>query len=471
MKHIIRLGMLSMAMVLSIVGNSIPVAAVGEETPHILITEMSPASASSASEEYIELANPGLTDVDIAGWQLQYRSYSHAHADTGSWTTRAILGCNSSKASDCTLSVSTMLAAGDTVRLSSFETGDGVLPLAPGMSASGGEVRLVQPKSSSTAEAVHDMVGYGNAKDFEGTAPAPMPPVGRSLMRARDDKGDFVDTDHSDTDFVLSPDETAPVPPSAPPTTGMGGNTEQPASGTPQVYPDAEITEVMPDPASPQSDSSDEFIEIYNPYGEVLDLTGYVLKTGTNWTHKYTIGQVNVDPYGYVALMSAQTHLSLSNSGSGVQLYDPSGKLLFEVPSYGAAKSGNSWVRNSAGQWVWTAAPTPGEANTIAEPVASKPTSTSAPSTAKKSSSNAKGATTNSAKKASTPKASGAVKGISTTTAQPAAAPPANNQAGLWTLAGVGVLCVGYALFEYRQDIAGFFRRRWQALSGIGRNK
>jgi len=29
-------------------------------------------------------------------------------------------------------------------------------------------------------------------------------------------------------------------------------------------------------------------------------------------------------------------------------------------------------------------------------------------------------------------------------------------------MAGAAVLGVGYALFEYRQDIAGFIRRQWQ---------
>jgi hypothetical protein len=37
--------------------------------------------------------------------------------------------------------------------------------------------------------------------------------------------------------------------------------------------------------------------------------------------------------------------------------------------------------------------------------------------------------------------------------------------------AGAAVLGAGYALFEYRQDIGGFIRRRWQALRIFGREK
>ncbi len=217
-------------------------------------------------------------------------------------------------------------------------------------------------------------------------------------------------------------------------------------------------------------DSSDEFIEIYNPYGEALDMTGYTLKTGTNWTHQYTIDHVTVDPYGYVALMSAQTHLSLSNSGSGVRLYDPNGKLLFEVPSYGTAKSGDSWVRDAGGQWVWTTKPTPGEANILDVPTSTsttKATTTSASAAAKKPAA----AKAPSTKKASTPKSSsGAVKGTTTTASLPTAA-ASGNQTGLWVMAGAAALGVGYALFEYRQDIGNFFRRRWQGVGALVRRK
>jgi hypothetical protein len=220
---------------------------------------------------------------------------------------------------------------------------------------------------------------------------------------------------------------------------------------------------VLPDPASPQLDSNDEFIELYNPYGDALDLNGYVLKTGTSWTHKYTITESVIDPYGYVAFTSAQTHLTLSNSGSGVQLYDPAGNLLFEVPAYTTAKTGDSWVRDSGGQWVWTTKPTPGEQNIIEVPVeavakAATPAASKKPAT--------KAATT--AKKASTPKTTGAVKAATTTAiAQPAAGSTQGNQAGMWALGVAGVLGVGYGMYEYRQDIGTFARQRWQQLASV----
>lgn len=464
MKHIIRLGMLSATVVLSIAGTSVPVMAVGAEMKQLIIAEVSPESATSASEEYVELFNPNADAVDVAGWQLQYRSYSHPNDDNGSWSIRAILGCSSTKVSDCTAIPPLTVGGGDTLRLSSYETGEGIEPLTPGMSMTGGEVRLFQPGRTGTSDTIHDMVGYGAAKGYEGATPAGAPKAGRSIIRTQDNDGAYVDTDQNGADFVLSPEEVSSAPQEPGATTIQGGGESQPEGITPpKTYGEAELTEILPDPASPQTDSADEFIELYNPYGEELDITGYVLKTGTNWSHQYAIGQVTIGPYDYVALMSVQTHLSLSNSGSGVRLYDPNGKLLFEVPSYGTAKSGNSWVRNAQGQWVWTTKPTPGEANIVDVPVEAQVAKASI--TAKKPTAKA----TSSSKKPSVPKPTTAVKGAATlspTSSEPSAA---NNLTGLWVMAGAGILGAGYGIFEYRQDIADFFRRRWQAITSLKR--
>jgi hypothetical protein len=341
MKHIIRFGAFGGVLLLSVVGNPVPVLAVGEQ-PNIMIAEISPETADSPSKEYVQLYNPGRNAVGVTGWRLQYRSASHAPDNDRDWANKAILGCQSTKDGDCKVGLSDVtVEAGGLLRISSFEIGDGIVPLASGMATTGGELRLVQPGNTVQKDVVFDKVGYGTAKDYEGDKPAPAPLVGRSIARIQDEEGAYVDTNHNDLDFVLSPDENSdaqvdPVPavdtPAA--TVGQGAG--------PVSYAAPEITEILPDPASPQLDSNDEFIELYNPYGDALDLNGYVLKTGTNWTHKYTITESVIDPYDYMAFTSAQTHLTLSNSGSGVRLYDPAGNLLSEVPAYTTAKTGDS---------------------------------------------------------------------------------------------------------------------------------
>ena len=456
MKRITHLGNIGSMILLCAAYNPIPAVAVGEPTKHLMITEVSPEAADTGTKEYIYLYNPNVIDIEVTGWTIQYRSASHKSEDTTGWATKAVLGCATAKAADCETLNETTVKAGEGLRLSSFEMEKGVLPLSSGMATSGGQVRLVDPgRGASTEVVVQDMVGYGTAVDFEGQKPAVAPKAGRSIVRIQDGLGAFVDTDRNDVDFVLSPDEDT----SSHPGGASTNNNDVPGQGAGErLYREAEITEVMPDPASPQLDSADEFIELYNPYGEALDLSGYILKTGTTWTHKYTIKDVIIEPYDYVVLTSAQTHLSLSNTGTGVRLYDSVERLLYESP-------GNSWVRDGSGQWVWTTKPTPGDQNAIEAPPVSASKASS--SITKKPSTK----TASSNKKASTPKTAPVVKGVATTASEPGGTSSQGNQIGLWVLGGAVVLGLGYALFEYRQDIGSFVRRRWEAMSGLGRSK
>jgi hypothetical protein len=460
MKRITQIGV-ALVVLLCAAGNPIHVLAVGEEQKNVMILEVSPEASDSASKEYLLIYNPNDTVVNAAGWLVQYRSASYKSDDTKGWSARAILGCQSTKQTDCSTPHDVLIAPGGLIRLSSYETGDGILPLASGMATTGGVLRLQQPDSGLGLAIVHDKVGYGTASDFEGSAAAPQPAAGRSILRLQDEAELYVDTDRNDSDFTLQPKEEDEQSSDEPTTTTPAP--EDPGQGTvPIGYLDVEISEVMPDPASPQTDSADEFIELYNPHAESVNMGGYVLKTGTNWNYKYVLPDIMLSAHEYLVLSSSQTHLTLSNSGSGVQLFDPTGKLLYEAPTYGKAKPGQSWTRDAQGVWVWTTKPTPDAQNIVeivtaakAAAPAKKPASAKAPS----------------AKKPATPKVAktSAVKGVSATAAQPTQAQSEGNQAGMWALGAAIVLGLGYAIFEYRQDIAGFVRRRFETVRGLFR--
>lgn len=462
MKRIIQVGALASAIVLGVAGNPIPVIAVGEEQTYLMIAEVSTEAIDGASKEHIHLFNPRKVAVNVSGWMVQYRSASYQSEDTKGWSNRAILGCQSTKVSDCSAPSEVIIKPGDVVKLSSHETGEGVLPLASGMAGAGGVVRLVQPGQEDPI--VHDKVGYGSAKDFEGVAAAPAPKEGRGIIRQADDEGTYTDTDQNDKDFVLIAVEDPELEPEDPDDTEIPDPTDEAPlePSVPIVYKDIEISELLPDPQSPQTDSDDEFVELYNPHNETIDLRGYVLVTGASWSSKYTLKDVSIAPYGYVALMSAQTSIALSNAGTGVKLLDPSGKLVFEVPNYGKAQPGASWVRDATGAWVWTSKTSPDTQNIVEQPAvvakATKPPVAQKPAAAKSTS----------AKKASVPKTS-VVKGATTPAAQPAQATTAKNEnhMGMWVLGGALVLGLGYALFEYRHEIGGFMRRRWEAVAGL----
>lgn len=456
MKRITQIGV-ALVVLLCTAGNPNYVRAVGEEQRNLLIVEVSPEASDSASKEYVLIHNPNSAAVNAAGWLVQYRSASYKSDDAKGWSTRAILGCQSIKQADCPMPRDVIIAPGASIRLSSYEIGDGILPLASGMATTGGVVRLLQPSPGSSEAVVHDKVGYGAASDHEGAAAASQPAAGRSLMRLQDEQGIYVDTDQNGADFMLqSKDEDEPPEdPEAPPRPEDPGQVVAPV-----VYLDVEISEVLPDPVGPLTDSADEFIELYNPHAESVNLSDYVLKTGTNWNYKYVLPDITLASHEYLVLSASQTHLTLSNSGSGVRLFDPTGKLIYEAPTYGKAKAGQSWVRDAQGVWVWTTKSTPDAQNIVEVVVAAKAASTVKSPSAKAPST----------KKPATPKTkTTAVKGVTTTASQPVQTQGSDNQAGMWALGVAVALGLGYAIFEYRQDIAGFARRRFEAVKSLFR--
>lgn len=438
------------------------VRAVGEEITEqpeakIVISELSPESKQSASQEHLVLYNAGTEAVDVSGWQLQYRSASHMAGDEKGWGVKAIIGCAEILGATCRGEQGSVeIAPGGTLRLSTNKDPVGSdLPFISGMATSGGQVRLLGagPSDASAQQKIYDFVGYGTARAFEGAGPATAPKAGRSIVRM-EAAGRPQDTDYNAADFVLQPDPDEVLP-------GRGG-----VDGEDVRYLAPIITEVLPDPASPQTDSDHEFIELYNPFDVAIDLDGYTLVTGANWTRSYRIEDTTLDPREYVSLMAATTNISLSNTGTGVRLLDPAGDLLFEMPSYGKAIAGSSWAQDGEGRWGWTAQPTPGAANVIVEPI-TKAAAVAAGSAkaVKTSTSKAKASTTSksSPKKA----AQTAAKTTAKTPGEGAAASTQSNQVNYLILAVAAAIAGGYILFEYRRDIALFARTTWQRIKGI----
>jgi len=212
--------------------------------------------------------------------------------------------------------------------------------------------------------------------------------------------------------------------------------------------PAPQLSEVLPNPAAPQTDADDEFIELYNPGDKEFDLSGFVLQTGTTTLHKYTIlDGTKMQPKQFLAFFSADTGISLGNTSGQAALLDPGGSLLSQTDQYDTAKDGYSWV-SADGLWQWTTTPTPNSINRITPP------------TDKSSSKSSK-----SSKKTTSSKA-------------PAAVSPSGSDSGGGSvvprlhpmiLAGVGGAAVIYALYEYQHDLANqLYRfRRYRAARRI----
>lgn len=317
---------------------------------HAVISELQSGSSVDSGQEFVELYNPSGSGITVDGWQLQYKS-----ATGTSWSKKAALAGT--------------IPANGFFLLSST----GYLPQADGFFASGlsgtaGHVRLVDKAGS-----VIDALGWGKTANAAETAPAPAPGGGQSIERVpgwlTEDGGNGVDSDDNSQDFLLR-DQPEPQPSSSqiempqprPDTPAVTGSDD--ASSAPVVYPSLQITELLPDPASPETDAVDEFIELYNPNPDPVDIGGYVIKTGSNFHAAYILPQRLLQPGSYLAVYSAASRLSLPNSGGAAELLDPSGQVVEQTPGYGTAKPGQAYAADGD-QWSWTLQPTPGDANII----------------------------------------------------------------------------------------------------------
>jgi hypothetical protein len=192
------------------------------------------------------------------------------------------------------------------------------------------------------------------------------------------------------------------------------------------------VTELLPNPVGTGNDSTEEFIELYNPNAKPFDLSGFGLQTGTSTFRNFIFpGGTMLPAHALVAFYSDKTGLSLSNSGGQAKLIDPFGNNISAAGIYGTAKDGQAWAL-AKGKWYWTSQPTPGKANIIKQPAASKKTS-------KKSSSKTKKTTKTAAHLSS-----------STQPEEEPGLTPIHPR----VLAIIGTLALLYGAYEYRSDLA-----------------
>lgn len=209
-----------------------------------------------------------------------------------------------------------------------------------------------------------------------------------------------------------------------------------------------QINELLPNPAEPQTDGEDEFIELYNSNDVAFDLTGFKLQTGTSTFHNYTFATGTFLPArSFEAFYSIDTNLSLSNTSGQARLLDPAGNIISQADIYNKAPDGQTWALAS-GTWYWTMTPTASQANVINQPLTVRALSTGASPVVAKKSTN----TTTSGKTAATPKVKAATTSSGSTNT-PVVASPKPKNLHPFALALVGAGAVGYAAYEYRNDL------------------
>lgn len=213
-----------------------------------------------------------------------------------------------------------------------------------------------------------------------------------------------------------------------------------------------QITELLANPLGTGTDDTEEFIELYNSNDAELDLSGFVLRTGTSTTHSYTFpNNTKLAAKSFGAFYANQTALTLSNTGSRATLLDPFGTQVSVTDDYTSANDGMSWAL-AQGQWYWTNRPTPGSTNIIVQVAPSQLAKTITTKSVLGAAKTKKATTTKAKAKAKVKVA----KAKSTESRNNSVASAALRPAGIHTgvLALVAVAGVGYGLYGYRHDIA-----------------
>ena len=429
-----------------------------------LITELQTGQGSS---EFIEVQNVSDSTLDLTKWRLQYHSSSST-----TWSNKTLTFTNPSV---------TLLEPGSRALFtaSGYSPPDSeILAYFPsGLADSGGSIRFVfQNPDLSLDQSLGDVLTWGTS-DPPTCSIAPKHSDGQSLKRFPSSDGVLVDTGISGEDFYVSnspspnliddqdpfsidevvnycgkPEEISEDP-QAP------GTIEDPGAPPAPTYLPIQITELFPDPVSPQKDEDDEYIELFNPNAETVNLSGYKLQSGLNSTYSYVLGDITLQPGEYYAVSRKDSKLTLSNTSSKATLLDPDGTLVSEAEPYEKSYQAMSWQLYN-GAWQWTSSPTPSAEN-IQLSLTAGTTATAAKVTAKPAAKTTKTTT----KKAATKKATAAkAKTATKTESEPSAFTYTDEQGNTklkpYIIWGAGLLLFGYGLWEYRWDLINLFKRR-----------
>lgn len=124
------------------------------------------------------------------------------------------------------------------------------------------------------------------------------------------------------------------------------------------------INEFLPDPNTLYTE---EWIELYNPLGEAVDISGYVLDDLIGGgTSPYTIPVGTTIPaHGFIVFYQSVTNIGLNNAGDTVNYLMPDGITVLDTFTYSSSADDISYGRETDGSstWITFDTPTPGDSN------------------------------------------------------------------------------------------------------------
>lgn len=282
-------------------------------------------AGTKASDEFVELYNDSNTAVNLSGWSLRRKSASDTTAKGNSLKT---------------------LGAGDIVSAHGYFLWANSASIyrdhadaTTGSSLSDNNSLALYDKTDTLIDSL--TWGTGHALPFSPAA---------------------FDSPGENASFVRDPDTLAWSLTKTPTPTNARGEIFKDTTGTAEAGPSpytVRINEVLPNPKE-KSDAG-EFIELYNPGLDTIDLSGWEIRDASA-TGKYVFPNgTNIASLGYLVVTDQDFSLSLNNSSETLSLWDKEKRLVHRV-QYEKTKDGVSL--NLVGTTLRGARkPTPGGAN------------------------------------------------------------------------------------------------------------
>lgn len=315
--------------------HGVPAGAQTEASP-LLIYQVQTGTAASANQEYITVYNNTNEPADVTDWCVLYASASDV--------TQTQLGCLRPPAVATKLLLapysSLLLATSDMVQAHPGFTPD--IVFSSGIAASSGHIKLVD-KSKRVA----DIVGWGAAVHPEG---APVSTAATNKILQRQNTAEILkDTNNNAADFYQT--ELTILP---------GGNISETLVPVAEM-PMPVLSEILPDATG--SDAGKEFIELYNPSGQPIDLALYSVALGPAFSKLYPLPNMILGPESYISFSDIETGLTLPNTSAVLRLLGPNDKVAGEV-TYAELEEGTALIYMNGG-WQQTYQPTPGGENQL----------------------------------------------------------------------------------------------------------
>lgn len=357
------------AFAVAIVGMAFFATSARALSDHLMITAVQVDGVGAATQEYVEIYNGTDSDLPLDDYKLRLVPSTNNPATT------KLIDLNIAAETPGTVLKShgfALVASGDYVPVTGGIVDYRILG-ANSLSMTGAGVGIVDPSGNVVDKLAWGTVT--DYEGSAPVTPKPKSPTPGLIMMRKMIDGGFEDTDNNASDFTIETAYVPRAGDVYELPVDVCANVEGVQSRVPtgmylvdancQSVASLRITELLPNPGA-MPDAQGEYIELYNPGDAAVSLAGYVLQAGTNYSYSIVLTSGQVLPKSYVAVYASASHITLANSGGRVRLLAPdgSGDVVDEAAPYPAMGDDQAWAL--IGEiWQISDQATPEEANVL----------------------------------------------------------------------------------------------------------